>query len=88
VCGGPGVVSPTLCPPGLACPAGTAVAALACPPGVAHRRMPGNAASAAHELFAALRDFDAAGARLVWVEQPPPTPDWDGVRDRLQRAAA
>ena len=72
-------------PPGLVVYSRTA---LACPPGVAHRRMPGDAASAAHELFAALRDFDAAGARLVWVEQPPPTPDWDGVRDRLQRAAA
>jgi L-threonylcarbamoyladenylate synthase len=74
-----------------AAPAGLAVysrTGLACPPGVAHRRMPGDAVSAAHELFAALRDFDAAGVRLVWVEHPPDTPDWDGVRDRLQRAAA
>ena len=46
-------------------------------------RMPADAAAAAHELFAVLRDFDAAGVRLIWVEQPPPGPEWDGVRDRL-----
>jgi L-threonylcarbamoyladenylate synthase len=72
-------------PPGLAVYSRTAVA---CPPGVVHRRMPGDATSAAHELFSALRDFDASGARLIWVERPPGTPDWDAVRDRLQRAAA
>ncbi|MBN8558577.1 MAG: translation factor Sua5, partial [Burkholderiales bacterium] len=33
-------------------------------------------------------DFDAAGVRLIWVETPPAEPAWDGVRDRLQRAAA
>ncbi len=32
-------------------------------------------------------DADAQ-ARLIWVETPPPDPAWDGVRDRLQRAAA
>lgn len=53
-----------------------------------HRRMPDSAAAVAHELFAVLRDFDAAGVSAVWVERPPPGPDWDGVRDRLQRAAA
>lgn len=56
--------------------------------GVEHRRMPDHAAAAAHELFAALREFDARGVRLIWVEQPPDTPDWEGVRDRLMRAAA
>jgi len=25
---------------------------------------------------------------LIWVEEPPPGPEWDGVRDRLDRAAA
>ncbi|WP_019703783.1 L-threonylcarbamoyladenylate synthase [Paracidovorax oryzae] len=52
------------------------------------RRMPEDAAAAAQELFAALRDFDDAGVKLIWVETPPETPDWEGVRDRLQRAAA
>lgn len=53
-----------------------------------YRRMPDDAAAAAQQLFAALRDFDAQGVHLIWVEQPPPTTDWEGVRDRLQRAAA
>ncbi len=53
-----------------------------------HKVMPDDAAAVAHELFAVLRDFDAAGASAIWVERPPPGPDWDGVRDRLQRAAA
>ncbi|MDR2127711.1 MAG: threonylcarbamoyl-AMP synthase [Burkholderiaceae bacterium] len=52
------------------------------------RRMPQNAAATARELFAALREFDAAGVKLIWVEAPPPEPPWDGVRDRLARAAA
>ncbi len=57
-------------------------------PGVLHRRMPLRPEAAAHELFAALRDFDAAQVQLIWVEEPPPGDEWDGVRDRLQRAAA
>jgi L-threonylcarbamoyladenylate synthase len=52
------------------------------------RQMPSQAAAAAHELFAVLRELDAAGVGTIWVEQPPPDPAWDGVRDRLQRAAA
>jgi L-threonylcarbamoyladenylate synthase len=56
--------------------------------GVVHRAMPGSASAVAHELFAVLREFDAAGATQIWVEQPPPGREWDGVRDRLQRAAA
>jgi L-threonylcarbamoyladenylate synthase len=50
--------------------------------------MPDRPADAAHELFAALREFDARGAQLLWVERLPDSPDWDGVRDRLMRAAA
>jgi L-threonylcarbamoyladenylate synthase len=42
----------------------------------------------AHELFSVLREFDAQGVQQIWVEQPPDTPEWEGVRDRLQRAAA
>jgi len=52
------------------------------------RRMPDDAEATAQQLFAALRAFDAAGVRLIWVETPPETPAWEGVRDRLQRAAA
>ncbi|MEO7339126.1 MAG: L-threonylcarbamoyladenylate synthase [Caldimonas sp.] len=57
-------------------------------PGLRHRRMPARPEQAAHELFSMLRDFDAEGVQLIWVEDPPAGPDWDGVRDRLTRAAA
>ncbi len=56
--------------------------------GVQHRRMPARPEQAAHELFSVLRELDAQGVRLIWVEEPPPGPEWDGVRDRLTRAAA
>ncbi|WP_280154060.1 L-threonylcarbamoyladenylate synthase [Piscinibacter sp. XHJ-5] len=56
--------------------------------GVRHRVMPERAAEAAHELFSVLRAFDDEGVQLIWVEEPPSTPDWEGVRDRLRRAAA
>ena len=56
--------------------------------GVLRRRMPDDAASTAQQLFAVLREFDACGVKLIWVETPPDTPDWDGVRDRLQRASS
>lgn len=58
------------------------------PRGMQYRRMPADAAEAAQQLFAVLREFDAAGAELIWVESPPSSPEWDGVRDRLARAAA
>ena len=48
----------------------------------------GDAAACAQELFAVLRELDATGVKLIWVETPPEGADWDGVRDRLQRAAA
>lgn len=52
------------------------------------RPMPSDAVSAAHDLFAVLRALDEVGVREIWVEQPPPETAWDGVRDRLSRAAA
>ena len=56
--------------------------------GLVHRRMPVKPEQAAHELFSVLRELDADGVHLIWVEEPPPGPEWDGVRDRLRRAAA
>jgi len=56
--------------------------------GVIRRRMPDDAAATAQQLFAVLREFDAQGVRLIWIETPPDTPEWEAVRDRLQRAAA
>ncbi len=55
---------------------------------VVHQRMPDDARAAAQQLFAALREFDARRVKLIWIEAPPDSPDWDGVRDRLQRAQA
>ncbi len=52
------------------------------------RRMPQDALAVAQQLFAVLRDFDAAQVKLIWVENVPAEPEWDGVRDRLARAAA
>ncbi|HEY2558592.1 MAG TPA: L-threonylcarbamoyladenylate synthase [Caldimonas sp.] len=57
-------------------------------PGVVHRRMPARPEQAAHELFSILRELDGEGVHLIWVEEPPPGAEWDGVRDRLSRAAA
>ncbi len=55
---------------------------------VMFRRMPDDAAATAQQLFAVLRDFDAQGVKLIWVETLPRDVTWDGVRDRLMRAAA
>lgn len=55
---------------------------------MAWRQMPDAAADTARELFSVLRDLDAVGADSILIEQPPSGADWDGVRDRVQRAAA
>ncbi len=55
--------------------------------GIVARTMPDAPRAAAFELFAVLRELDALGVALIWVEQPPAGADWSGVRDRLQRAA-
>ena len=52
------------------------------------RAMPDHAADAAHELFLVLRELDDSGVKAIWVERPPLGAEWDGVRDRLVRAAA
>ena len=56
--------------------------------GVLWREQAITAEKAAHDLFSVLRDLDARGVTQIWVQQPPDTPEWEGVRDRLQRAAA
>ena len=55
---------------------------------VMFRRMPNDALATAEQLFAVLRDFDAQGAKLIWIEPVPADDEWDGVRDRLARASA
>jgi L-threonylcarbamoyladenylate synthase len=56
--------------------------------GVLWRQQATTAEQAAHDLFSVLRDLVARGVTQIWVQLPPDTPDWEGVRDRLQRAAA
>jgi len=74
-------------PPGVAVYSRTALQACG-PDGTWQRRMPDDARAAAQELFAVLRELDAAGAQQIWIESAPQAAEWDGVRDRLSRAAA
>ena len=57
------------------------------PAGLRWVTMPDDPAAVAHELFAVLRQLDADGALEIWVEQPPALAAWEGVTDRLRRAA-
>jgi L-threonylcarbamoyladenylate synthase len=62
---------------------------LAAAPGVAVlRAMPDRPDTVARELFAVLRELDGLGVAEIWVERPPAAPPWEGVNDRLRRAAA
>jgi L-threonylcarbamoyladenylate synthase len=56
--------------------------------GVLWRQQATTAEQAAHDLFSVLRDLDGRGVTQIWVQNPPDNPDWEGVRDRLLRAAA
>jgi L-threonylcarbamoyladenylate synthase len=57
------------------------------PVGTVWQALPADAERCAHELFWRLRAFDTQGVRQIWVQAPPPGAAWDGVRDRLVRAA-
>lgn len=48
---------------------------------------PYDAAAYAHELYIWLHDLDRDDIDLILFEQPPQTLDWEGVNDRLRRAA-
>ena len=41
----------------------------------------------ARDLYARLRELDVLNAELMLIEAPPQGPAWDGVNDRLRRAA-
>jgi L-threonylcarbamoyladenylate synthase len=70
------------------------VAILACmPPAITDERIvwriaPTDAAGFARELYAHLRELDAAGCAHIVVQRPPGTELWRAVNDRLRRAAA
>jgi len=50
--------------------------------------IPHDAEAFARALYAELHRCDAAGVQLIVVETPPEAPEWSGIADRLQRAAA
>jgi len=50
-------------------------------------RMPGDPARYGHDLYAGLRALDGCDCEFILAEAPPPGPEWDGIRDRLSRAA-
>jgi L-threonylcarbamoyladenylate synthase len=56
--------------------------------GLVWRPMPALAHLCAQQLFAQLREFDDQHVDVILVETPAVGQEWDGVRDRLQRAAA
>jgi L-threonylcarbamoyladenylate synthase len=58
------------------------------PAGVRHRGMPDQPQDYARQLYAALRELDAAGCDVILAEAPPATAEWLAVQDRLTRAAA
>jgi L-threonylcarbamoyladenylate synthase len=49
-------------------------------------RMPREPLGYAQRLYAALRELDEARCEAILIEAPPETPEWAGVRDRLERA--
>ena len=55
--------------------------------GVFTTHMPSDPQAYAQALYAQLRTLDQVGADLILVEQPPKTTAWQGINDRLQRAA-
>ena len=81
-------------------PSGLAAGEGAPQPVVVWRPMAEDPRAVAQDLFAALRDLDAQvqgkvgvvdggqGGGEIWVQAPPADAAWDGVRDRLRRAAA
>jgi len=48
--------------------------------------VPSDSAGFASRLYRFLRDLDNQGWDLILFPEPPPGEEWDGVRDRLQRA--
>jgi L-threonylcarbamoyladenylate synthase len=54
---------------------------------VADQRMPDHADAYAHRLYASLRSLDRQNAALIVIEHPPTGDEWQGITDRLRRAA-
>ena len=57
-------------------------------PAARAQQMPADPARYATALYTVLHQLDSEGYDLIVVEPPPATPEWAGIRDRLERAAA
>jgi L-threonylcarbamoyladenylate synthase len=58
------------------------------PEGVDWVIAPDDPVAYAHRLYAVLRELDAAGYDRIVLQRPPEEPAWQGVNDRIGRAAA
>jgi L-threonylcarbamoyladenylate synthase len=54
---------------------------------LAIKQLPADANAYAHGLYAGLRLLDTQGADVIIVERPPLSDEWQGINDRLRRAA-
>ena len=54
---------------------------------LAQRKLPSDPDGYAHALYACMRELDRLGSDIMLIEQPPADSSWQGVNDRLRRAA-
>ncbi|MBC7501825.1 MAG: threonylcarbamoyl-AMP synthase [Herminiimonas sp.] len=54
---------------------------------LAQQTLPATPEGFAHDLYAAMRAMDGVDADIILIEHPPDEPAWQGVNDRLRRAA-
>lgn len=52
------------------------------------RSMPDDPAAYAERLYRLLHEIDRRDPDWIFIELPPDTPEWAGIRDRIQRAAS
>lgn len=62
-------------------------AALSLSMSIAQTTLPAIAERYAHDLYAAMRAMDVVGADVILIESPPQNDAWQGINDRLRRAA-
>ncbi|MBT4530422.1 MAG: threonylcarbamoyl-AMP synthase [Phycisphaerae bacterium] len=61
---------------------------LYCNPKITQIKMPTQPKEYAQKIYSALREADNSGARVIYIEIPPNTPEWFAVNDRLTRCAS
>ena len=54
---------------------------------IAMRSLPSDPDGYAHALYACMRELDQCAADVMLIEQPPAGGNWQGINDRLRRAA-